>query len=147
MGSFIICTAFVFDCYSVTVVHTLTQCHLNEERSQFPKAFQYLCQVVFAHYISSSYDGAYFREQQGKRQHRVVHEQVKWDSISVSVIRCMDSDRFPADLPWSQCLKFFNILNTATCRDLLHTNHTVLISQQMNCSMSSAHERIVYCSI
>ena len=39
---------------------------------------------------------------------------------------------------------FFNVWTLRKRRDLLYTNHTVLISQQTNCSMSSAHERFVH---
>lgn len=46
-------------CFSdVTDIHTSTQCHINGEYPQSPKAFHYLCPVIPAHYISSLSDGA-----------------------------------------------------------------------------------------
>lgn len=42
-------------------------------------------------------------------EHRVAHEQVNWDSISISVLLSMDSAGFPVALSWPQCLKYFNV--------------------------------------
>lgn len=51
----------------------------------------------------------------------------------------------PCSLVVSSVPQILPCMNTAKRRDLLHTNHTVLISQQTkNCSMSSAHEQFVH---
>lgn len=42
-------------------------------------------------------------------EHRVAHEQVNWDSISISVLPSMDSAGFPVALSCPQCLKFFHV--------------------------------------
>lgn len=64
-----------------------------------------------------------------EREHRVAHEQVNWDSVFISVLLSVDSAGFPVALSWPQCL-ILQCKNAAKCRDLLYTNHTVLISQQ-----------------
>lgn len=48
-------------------------------------------------------------ERGGEREHRVAHEQVNWDSVSISVLLSMDSAGFPVALSWPQCLKFYNV--------------------------------------
>lgn len=48
-------------------------------------------------------------EERGEREHRVAHEQVNWDSVSISVLLSMDSAGFPVALSWPQCLKFYNV--------------------------------------
>lgn len=45
----------------------------------------------------------------GGGEHRVAHEQVNWDSISISVLPSMDSAGFPVALSCPQCLKFFHV--------------------------------------
>lgn len=62
---------------------------------------------VPAHYISSLYDGA-------EREHMVAHEQVNWDSISISVLPSMDSAGFPVALSWPQCLRFLQCMTYFT---------------------------------
>lgn len=44
-----------------------------------------------------------------EREHRVAHEPVNWDSVSISVLLRMDSAGFPVALSWPQCLRFFNV--------------------------------------
>ena len=49
------------------------------------------------------------RVERGEGEHRVAHEEVNWDSISISVLLSMDSAGFPVALLWPQCLKLFNV--------------------------------------
>lgn len=98
-------------------------------------------------HFSSSCDGV-LREWSGERgEHRVAHEQVNWDSVSISVLPSMDSAGFPVALSVAsvpQILQMYEHYENA--ETYFNTNrHTVLISQQTNCSMSSAHERFVHC--
>lgn len=39
----------------------------------------------------------------------LLHEEVNWDSISISVLLRMDSAGFPVALLWPQCLRSFNV--------------------------------------
>lgn len=115
---------------------------------QSPKAFQYLCPVILAHYISSLYDGAEeSRESRGRRGGRA--QGSAWaGELGQYFYKCPSEYGqcwIPCSLVVSSVPQILPCMNTAKRRDLLHTNHTVLISQQTkNCSMSSAHEQFVH---
>lgn len=142
VGCLIICTAFLrFS--DVTDVHTTTQCHINGENPQFPLKH-------FIIYVQLSLHTTFLpcmmeqkRVEWGEREHRVAHEQVNWDSISIKCPSEYGQCWIPCSLVVASVPQILQFMNTAKRRDLLHTNHTELISQQTNCSMSSAHERFV----
>lgn len=75
------------------------------------------------------------RVEWGEGEHRVAHEQVNWDSISISVLLSMDSAGFPVALSWPQCLKFFNVwtLRNAETYFTLITQYWSLYKQTAVC--------------
>ncbi len=128
----------------MTDVHTLTQCHIRGENPQFPlKHFNMYVQLslhtTFLSCMMQKKEWTEERESTG-----VAHEQVNWDSISIKCPSEYGQCWIPCSLVVASVPQILQCMNTAKRRDLLHTNHTVLISQQTNCSMSSAHERFVH---
>ncbi|TMS19997.1 hypothetical protein E3U43_006490 [Larimichthys crocea] len=96
----------------VTDVHTLTQCHRNMGwGGEIPSSLKHFniydqlsLHTTFLPCMMEHKKSRVRRE----GEHRVAHEEVKWDSISINVLS-MDSAGFPVALSWPQCLRFFNV--------------------------------------
>lgn len=93
-----------------------------------PKAFQYLCPVILAH-ISFLYDGALkSRVRRGRAQGSA------WGGeLGQYFYKCPSENGqcwIPCSLVVASVPQILQCMNTARCRDLLYTNHTVLIFQQ-----------------
>lgn len=123
-------------CFSdETDVHTLTQCHIHGENPLVPlKHFNIYVQLsLHTTFLSCMMEQK--RVEWGEQEHRVAHEQVNWDSISISVLLSMDSAGFPVALSWPQCLKFFNVwtLQNAEAYFTLITQYWSLNKQTAVC--------------
>lgn len=86
-------------------------------------------------YVQSSHTTFLWRMMECKRvsweegEHRVAHEQVNWDSVSISVLLSMDSAGFPVALSRPQCLKVSSVSTLqAMQRPTLHSSHSTDLS-------------------
>lgn len=125
VGCLTICTAFVFASMTWQKVNTVPH-RWGESQSPW-KHFSTYVQLSLLTFLPCMVE--HWQVDWGEGEHVAVHEEVYWDSISISVLLRMDNAGFPVALSWPQCLKFFNV-STLRDADILYTNHTVLNFQR-----------------
>lgn len=122
--------------------HLSSWCHIPNP----PKTFQYLQSLQLSLHTFLLCIPEHWRVP-GER--RVTHEELNWDSISLSVLLRMDSAGVPAALSQSWCLRIFNVWNlreaetffTLTTRLQLISEATAVFSTWAICTSGFAKKK------